>query len=392
MSPNTTLSYRSFSSFLQVIVLVLVLSPTANCLSLDDRAQLKQLTDEFVRKLIRTFFLLFIPLSINFKINNCSSNCSYFKAKMNDLLTRKDVRLQELESKVTRLEELEAKVTQLETLELKVEELEEENKKQEEISVALQQKIDSLFSNFFPAPSSVDNNKTVVAAAGMPKSCEDLRYLGQTVNGFYLIKGTEKVETVFCDFTILPSDPSRFSHFISKVTNLLTVKSIKINDDAVFFTGFQTWIGYVDVKSSPVYFYVQRGSIVFNTTGTPIPFDVEILNVGGAMNLTSGKFTAPNNGIYAFAFTGFAYLPASSSRVYFDFDMYLNGVEIGNGLADEVGTAVQFETSSWQSTVNLQKGDQIWLQISYMSTGAYLHGNSHTQFSGCLLEEKIAIA
>ena len=36
--------------FLQVTVLILVLSPTANCLSLDDRAQLKQLTDEFVRK------------------------------------------------------------------------------------------------------------------------------------------------------------------------------------------------------------------------------------------------------------------------------------------------------------------------------------------------------
>ena len=48
------------------------------------------------------------------------------------------------------------------------------------------------------------------------------------------------------------------------------------------FTGFQTRIGQVDVKSSPVYFYVQR-NVNFNTTGTPIPFDVEKLNVGGAV-------------------------------------------------------------------------------------------------------------
>ena len=45
--------------FLQVIVSVLVLSPmTANCLSLDDRAQLKQLTDEFVSKTKSIIFLI----------------------------------------------------------------------------------------------------------------------------------------------------------------------------------------------------------------------------------------------------------------------------------------------------------------------------------------------
>ena len=48
-------------------------------------------------------------------------------------------------------------------------------------------------------------------------------------------------------------------------------------------TDFQMRIGYVDVKSSPVYFYVQRKAH-FNTPKTPIPFDSEILNIGGAMN------------------------------------------------------------------------------------------------------------
>ena len=156
------------------------------------------------------------------------------------------------------------------------------------------------------------------------------------------------------------------------------------------FAGFQTWIGYVDVKSSPVYFYVQRNNH-YNATGTPIPFDVERLNVGGAMNLTSGKFTAPRNGIYGFAFTGFAHFPSSSSRVYFDVVMYLNGNLIGNGYADEDYTTGQWEMLSFQSTLNLRKGDGIWLQIGDMSTGTNLFGSYYTHFSGYLLEENIAV-
>ena len=158
------------------------------------------------------------------------------------------------------------------------------------------------------------------------------------------------------------------------------------------FTGFQTWIGYVDVKSSPVYFYVQRNAIGFNIIGTPIPFDREILNVGGAMNLTSGKFTAPRDGIYSFSFNGLAWFPASSTTVFLRVYMYLDGSNIARGNADEIGTAYQYETFSLQSKLNLQKGDQIWIQIESMSTGVYLDGLYYTHFSGHLLEESFAIA
>ena len=139
------------------------------------------------------------------------------------------------------------------------------------------------------------------------------------------------------------------------------------------FAGFQTWIGYVDVKSSPVYFYVQRNDIYFNTINTPIPFDVERLNVGGAMNLTSGKFTVPRDGIYSFSFNGLAQFPDSSSAVYLQVYMYLNGSNIARGQADKVGTAAEYETVSFQSTLNLKAGDQIWIEIAGMSTGVYLH-------------------
>ena len=74
--------------------------------------------------------------------------------------------------------------------------------------------------------------------------------------------------------------------------------------------------------------------------------------------------------------------------------MYLNGNQIAKGFADEVGsTALQSETSSFQSTLNLEKGDEIWLEIYSMSiTGTYLVGGYYTHFSGYLLEENIAVA
>ena len=73
--------------------------------------------------------------------------------------------------------------------------------------------------------------------------------------------------------------------------------------------------------------------------------------------------------------------------------MFLNGGNLGKGWADEVAdTADQRETFSIQATLNLKKGDKIYLLIYSMSTGAYLVGNYYTQFSGYLLEENITLA
>ena len=110
------------------------------------------------------------------------------------------------------------------------------------------------------------------------------------------------------------------------------------------------------------------------------------------MNGTSGKFTAPRDGIYSFSFTGRASFPASTSQVYLGVHIFVNGNWIGSGSADEVSTAEQFETFSFQSTLNLQTGDQIWLEIAAVTTGVYLQGNYFTQFSGYLIEENLEVA
>lgn len=164
----------------------------------------------------------------------------------------------------------------------------------------------------------------------------------------------------------------------------------------VAIIGFQKWIGYTDVKSAPCYFYVQR-NYGFDQTETPIPFDREVLNVGGAMNLTSGIFTASRTGKYFFSFTGLAFLPGhSSSRAYFNVVLYKETSDlikdyVGRGYSDENNIEDRgYETFSLQSILHLQARDNIWLQINGMSHGVYLSGGAYTHFNGWKLEEEIS--
>ncbi|EFX89078.1 hypothetical protein DAPPUDRAFT_310805 [Daphnia pulex] len=198
-----------------------------------------------------------------------------------------------------------------------------------------------------------------VAVNGIPKSCEDLWRIGHFLSGMYSVMGVTMVESVYCDFTKLPND-----------------------------TGFQTWIGFEDVKSSSVNFYVTRMSVHYSETKIPIPFDIERLNVGGAMDLQTGKFTAPRTGKYFFSFTGVINFPASSTSGFASrIILFKNDAAIGKSYC--VGSGTTYETTSLQSTLNLQNGDQIWLIIDDITSGAFLYGDYHTHFNGFLLEEEI---
>jgi hypothetical protein len=138
----------------------------------------------------------------------------------------------------------------------------------------------------------------------------------------------------------------------------------------------------------PVHFYVQRNSSFF-TQSTPVPFDLAVLNEGNAMDLTSGKFTAPRPGIYSFSFTGLASLYTSS---YLSSYFSLNGNRIGGSKVQESnGPVYQYYMITHQSTLNLKTGDQLWVEISYSGDSSLFDiSNVHyTHFTGFMLEEEI---
>ncbi|KAK4014936.1 hypothetical protein OUZ56_027449 [Daphnia magna] len=200
------------------------------------------------------------------------------------------------------------------------------------------------------------------AVNGIPGSCEDLWRIGHT-NGLYSIMGVDMVESVYCDFARLPNEP-----------------------------GFQTWIGFNDVQSSPTYFYVQKNSS-FSQFDTPVPFEIEKLNTGGAMNLKTGTFIAPRKGTYFFSFSGIAYFPGSTVRQGFRMNLYLNGQAIGDGYEDEVASTSSFGAfNTIHTTLALQAGDKVWVQIAGISEGVSLHDgiNHFTHFIGWLLREDIS--
>lgn len=157
--------------------------------------------------------------------------------------------------------------------------------------------------------------------------------------------------------------------------------------------GFQTFIGYVDVKSAPVYFSVHR-YWDWNQIHTPITFNAETLNIGRAMNSQTGKFVAPRAGKYFFSASGVVRFPASSDKSTFTLDLFWNNRQFATGVADESNNSAggQSETFSMKTTLDLAAGDDIILMIlpQGMSPGVYIEGGTKFQFTGYMLEEEIS--
>ncbi|XP_059351520.1 C1q-related factor-like isoform X2 [Daphnia carinata] len=264
-----------------------------------------------------------------------------------------------LAEKSGRIDALELQIAQLTAKVIQLESVENQNKiLMEEIARLNQMRK----SKDFNRANEIMDQPSNKAIAQMPTSCADLIEIGHTLNGLYSVMGSKSVESVYCDFTITPSDP-----------------------------GFETWIGHVDVKSSPTYFFVRRGEY-FNGTRTPILFDIETLNEGAAYDKTTGIFTAPVTGTYFFTLSGSAAFPTTyyQSRHFFHIGLFKNEEVMAYAFPDEADVYYQYEAFSLQSTLELVKGDNISIQIVSMSVGVSLVTGLYTQFNGFLLKEDVS--
>ena len=59
---------------------------------------------------------------------------------------------------------------------------------------------------------------------GMPKSCVDLLRLGHTLTGLYSVAGDGRVESVYCDFSKLSTEPSK-NFFVKLLYQLTKINS-----------------------------------------------------------------------------------------------------------------------------------------------------------------------
>jgi hypothetical protein len=125
-------------------------------------------------------------------------------------LEAKDEQLKSLESTAI---ELRAKVTQLEA---KVEQ------QDSLLTSILREKNERTAA---AATDSVPSYPSAVAINGLPSSCADLNTIGHTLNGFYSVMGSAKMESVFCDFTKLPEDAGKFFRF-SRIIQLQLSNSL----------------------------------------------------------------------------------------------------------------------------------------------------------------------
>ncbi|KAK4010431.1 hypothetical protein OUZ56_019575 [Daphnia magna] len=142
--------------------------------------------------------------------------------------------------------------------------------------------------------------------------------------------GSSMVESVYCNFYKFPDD-----------------------------AGFQRWIGYADLKSAPIYFYVTRYSS-FSRLNTPIAFELARLNEGNALDL-QGYSRHLGREFFFFSFAAQTFIPLTSAGAYYQLGLYLNGNFIGSGWTDLVNTPVdsQLRPVGFHATFHMKAGDQV---------------------------------
>ena len=193
-----------------------------------------------------------------------------------------------------------------------------------------------------------------------PTSCKDLSAVGHTLNGIYLVRKnnnsiSKTLDVVFCDFK-----PQTRSSVIGK--RLIAIKfyipfqSLYYSKTSLYDLAIEKRLGYLNMNASAsfgVYFYVQRHGEMPTVKNCVFRFNKERLNIGRAMDISTGVFAAPKTGIYHFSFTimkeGFS---LDVMLIYFR----VNGIKIG---VSSIGHTVSGAPATLHPTLKLKTSDRV---------------------------------
>ena len=147
-------------------------------------------------------------------------------------------------------------------------------------------------------------------------------------------------------------------------------------------------IGRNTQAGNPV-FYAQRES-PYDKTGSIIPYDFVLMNIGNGLNPDTGVFTAPVKGIYFFYFSALKKSGEKHMTIQFlQNDQIVTSKVVSAG--DRARAAFSGSNLEVQMTLELEIGDTVAM---YMYSGAIADGKltdnelvgRSTTFSGFLLQ------
>jgi hypothetical protein len=107
-----------------------------------------------------------------------------------------------------------------------------------------------------------------------------------------------------------------------------------------------------------------------------VVFGTVTLNTAEAYNARTGKFTAPEDGVYSFTWT-----IATYAGKYFATDIVHNGKMISYNHVNGGSYNKNFETASASAIIKMKKNDQVWIRTQDSGKDTYAY-KDRCSFSG----------
>ena len=194
--------------------------------------------------------------------------------------------------------------------------------------------------------------------------------------------------------TALTIDTSQRAAFVAGTAALPAITTTGDTNTGMFFPAADTIAfaeggveamrldssGRVTMPYQPA-FCAQGNGTGVSTTGTALPYNTALLNVGGHYNTSTYRFTAPVTGNYRFSFN--CLFNASS---YLFASLYKNGAYVSGlgsiGINQGAGVEAQ---SSCSVVVSANSNDYFDVRIWFYSRGSLGLFSDHAAFSGELI-------